>query len=261
MKAEIAIIGGTGVYSPELFHTMEEVDVPTNYGETSDKIKIAELGGKTVAFLPRHGSKHNIPAHKVNYHANMRALKELGVKRVIGLCAVGSLKEHIKPGDIVISDQYIDFTKQRRLTFYDKDPVVHISTADPFCPQMRSETIHVMDKLHIPVHSTSTYVCIEGPRFSTRAESRMFRTMADIIGMTLIPEVNLAIELEMCYLSIASVTDYDVWADRPVNVADVLETMRKSNTVVQNIVKELIPALHPERKCACESSLKYAIVK
>jgi len=240
---------------------MEEVYVPTNYGETSDKIKIAELGGKTVAFLPRHGSKHNIPAHKVNYHANMRALKELGVKQVIGLCAVGSLKEHIKPGDIVISDQYIDFTKQRRISFYDGDPVVHISTADPFCPQMRSETIRVMDKLHIPVHSIGTYICIEGPRFSTRAESRFFRSFADIIGMTLIPEVNLAIELEMCYVSIASVTDYDVWADRPVNVAEVLETMKKSNKILQNVVKELIPSLPSERKCPCPESLKYAVVK
>jgi 5'-methylthioadenosine phosphorylase len=261
MKAEIAIIGGTGVYSPDLFHTMEEVDVPTIHGETSDKIKIAELGGKTVAFLPRHGSKHTIPAHKVNYHANIRALKELGVKKIIGLCAVGSLKEHMKPGDFVLCDQYIDFTKQRRLTFYDGDPVVHISTADPFCPQMRAQAIKVMDKLKIPVHSTGTYACIEGPRFSTRAESRMFRSFADIIGMTLIPEVNLAIESEMCYLSIASVTDYDVWADRPVNVAVVLETMKKSNELAQKIVKDLIPILDQERKCPCPESLKYAVVK
>ena len=258
MKAEIGIIGGTGIYSSEIFKTIEEIEVNTPYGKPSDKIRLAKVGGKTIAFLPRHSSDHSIPPHKVNYHANIWALKELGVKRIIGLCAVGSLKEGVKPGEIVIPDQYFDFTKQRKLTYYDSKPVVHISAADPFCPQLRSIAIAAVNKLNIPFHRTGTYVCIEGPRFSTRAESRFFRGVADIIGMTLIPEVNLAIEQELCYLSIASVTDYDVWADKPVNLSEILETMKKNNSNIQRILKDLITALPSERTCSCSESLKYA---
>ncbi len=258
MKAELGIIGGTGVYSSDLFHTIEEVEVNTPYGKPSDKIKITKVEYKTVAFLPRHGPDHRFPPHKVNYHANIYALKELGVKRVIGLCAVGSLKEHIRPGEIVIPDQYFDFTKLRRLTYCDEKPVTHISVAEPFCPQMRKLAIEIVSGLNISMHHFGTYVCIEGPRFSTKAESKFFRTVADIIGMTVVPEVNLAIEQELCYLSVASVTDYDVWAERTVSVLEVIETMKKNNVNLQKVLKDIILKMPSERNCPCPESLKYA---
>lgn len=268
MDVEIGIIGGTGVYSPELFQTLKEIEVKTPYGQPSDKIRIAKFGDHNIAFLPRHGTKHTIPPHKVNSQANVWALKELGVRRIIGLCAVGSLKEDMKPGDIVVPDQYIDFTKHRKGTYYDGDTVAHVSSADPFCPEMRKLANKTIEQLKLSHHKVGTYVCIEGPRFSTRAESKLWRTMADIIGMTLFPEVNLARELELCYICIATVTDYDVWAEKPVSTNEVVETMKKNNANVQNILRTLIPNIpktlphHPkERECFCEEALKDAIIK
>ena len=258
-KVKIAVIGGTGVADPALFKTVEEIDADTPYGKPSDKIRITEFEGVPVAFLPRHGSGHTIPPHKVNSLANMKALKDLGVERIIGLAAVGSLKRKMKPGDMVIPDQFIDMTKQRPLTFFDGPKVVHVSVADPFCPQLRALAYVKAKGLGIPVHDKGTYVCVEGPRFSTRAESNLWRIMkADIVGMTLVPEAQLARELEICYLSISSVTDYDVWAEKPVSAKDVLETMKKNTVTVQNMLKKIIPAITGERKCACGEALKDA---
>ncbi len=258
-KARIAVIGGTGVADPALFKNVEEIDANTPYGKPSDKIRITEFQGLPVAFLPRHGSGHTIPPHKVNSRANLRALKDLGIERVIGLAAVGSLNEEIKPGDIVIPDQFIDMTKQRPLTFYDGPKVVHVSVADPFCPQLRSLACEHAKGLGISAHGKGTYVCVEGPRFSTRAESNLWRIMkADIVGMTLVPEAQLARELEMCYLSISSVTDYDVWAEKPVSAKDVLETMKKNTVTVQSMLKKMIPAISAERECFCGEALKDA---
>ncbi|MBN2331214.1 MAG: S-methyl-5'-thioadenosine phosphorylase [Candidatus Aenigmarchaeota archaeon] len=255
----IAIIGGTGIADPRLFRTVEEISADTPYGRPSDKIRIAEFEGVQLAFLPRHGSGHTIPPHKVNSRANLRALKDLGVERVIGLAAVGSLRHELKPGDIVIPDQFIDMTKQRPLTFYDGPKVVHVSMADPFCPQLRSLACDEAKALGIRVHGKGTYVCVEGPRFSTRAESNLWRVMhADIVGMTLVPEAQLARELELCYLSISSVTDYDVWAEKPVSAKDVLETMKRNTVTVQNMLKKIIPAIKAERDCRCGEALKDA---
>jgi 5'-methylthioadenosine phosphorylase len=259
MNVKIAVIGGTGIADPKVFKTVKEVDADTPYGKPSDRIRIAEFDGRHVAFLPRHGSGHTIPPHMVNYRANMRALKDLGVERVIGLAAVGSLKEEVKPGDVVVPDQFIDMTRQRKLTFYDGPKVIHISAADPFCPELRELAIKHTRLLGVPVHGKGTYVCVEGPRFSTRAESNLWRIMrADIVGMTLVPEAQLARELEMCYVSISSITDYDVWAEKPVSAKDVTETMKRNNVNVQYILRELIPKIPEKRACPCMEALRDA---
>ncbi len=259
MDVKIAVIGGTGLADPKLFKTVEEVEANTQYGKPSDKIRIAEFGGIRVAFLPRHGSGHSIPPHMVNSRANISALKDLGVERVIGIAAVGSLKESLKPGHIVIPDQFIDMTKQRKSTFYDGPKVIHISAADPFCPDISKMAVKRAKSLKIPVHDSGTYVCVEGPRFSTRAESVLWRTMkADVIGMTLYPEIQLAREMGMCYLSLSSVTDYDVWTEKPVNAKGIIETMKKNTVNVQNVLKKLIPDVAGDRTCDCEKVLEDA---
>ncbi len=258
-KAKIAIIGGTGLADPKLFRVIEEVDADTPYGKPSDKIKITDFKGTKVAFLPRHGTGHVIPPHKVNYRANIHALKEIGAEHILAFTAVGSLREDMKPGDIVIPDQFIDMTRGRELTFYDGPKVVHISAADPFCANLRKLAVDVVKKLGIRHHDAGTYVCIEGPRFSTRAESRLWRIMkADVVGMTLVPEAQLAREAEICYLSVSSVTDYDVWADKPVNASDIIETMKKNSENVVDIVMEIIPRIKGKRVCECATALKNA---
>lgn len=215
---EIGIIGGSGIYDPTMLEDIEETKVYTPYGRTSDLVSTGTFQGRRVAFIPRHGRRHQIPPHLVPYRANLWALKELGVQRVIAASAVGSLREDYKPSEFVVIDQFIDRTKWRGDTYYEGGQVCHISTADPFCPELR-ETFNASAKqLGISSHEKGTYVCIHGPRFSTRAESRLFRSWgADVIGMTLFPEVALARELELCYVSIAMVTDYDVWAEKPVS--------------------------------------------
>lgn len=262
-KAEIGIIGGTGVYDSGLFSDKKEIKVHTPYGEPSDQITISEYAGRKVAFLPRHGKGHRIPPHKINFRANIWALKQLGVKRIIAPSAVGSLGFDYKPGHIALPDQFIDFTKKREYTFYDGGQVAHVSTADPFCPELRSIASKVIKKLKFPFQPKATYVCIEGPRFSTRAESKFFRDVmkADIIGMTLVPEASLAREAEICYLSVATVTDYDVWADIPVSSKEIIETLHKNVEKTKKFVAEIIPALPQERaKCACGSALEGALL-
>lgn len=262
-SADIGIIGGTGVYDPGLFSSKREIKAYTPYGEPSDLVTIGEYSGVKVAFIPRHGRGHRIPPHSINSRANIWALKELGVKRIIAPSAVGSLQEGYRPGDIAVPDQFIDFTKKRQYTFYDGGQVCHISAADPFCPDLRSIVIDKIKKLNFPMHEKATYVCIEGPRFSTRAESRFFRDVmkADVIGMTLVPEVNLAREAEICYLSIATVTDYDVWADHPVTSSEIIETLAKNVEKTKKLITELVPAIPVARsKCACGSALENALL-
>ncbi|AMM53083.1 S-methyl-5'-thioadenosine phosphorylase [Pyrococcus kukulkanii] len=255
---KIGIIGGSGVYG--VFEPKETVKVHTPYGRPSAPVEIGEIEGVEVAFIPRHGKYHEFPPHEVPYRANIWALKELGVERVIGINAVGSLKEEYKPGDIVIIDQFIDFTKKREYTFYNGPRVAHISMADPFCPELRRIFIETAKELGLPVHEKGTYICIEGPRFSTRAESRMFRQFADVIGMTLVPEVNLARELGMCYVNISTVTDYDVWAEKPVDAQEVLRVMKENEEKVQRLLRKAIPKIPEERKCGCADVLKTAFV-
>lgn len=262
-KADIGIIGGTGVYDAGLFSDKKEVKVHTPYGEPSDLVTIGEYAGRKVAFLPRHGKGHRIPPHKINFRANIWALKQLGVKRIIAPSAVGSLGFDYKPGHIALPDQFIDFTKKREYTFYDGGQVAHVSMADPFCPEIRDVAANVIKKLDFPFQPKATYVCIEGPRFSTRAESKFFRDVmkADIIGMTLVPEVTLAREAEICYLSVATVTDYDVWAEIPVTSKEIIETLHKNVEKTKKLVAELIPAVPLERtKCACGNALEGSLL-
>jgi 5'-methylthioadenosine phosphorylase len=262
-SADVGIIGGTGVYDPGLFSAKREVKVHTPYGEPSDSVTIGEYAGVKVAFIPRHGKGHRIPPHKINSRANIWALKQLGVKRIIAPSAVGSLQESYKPGDIAIPDQFIDFTKKREYTFYDGGQVCHVSTADPFCPELRSIAIDRIKKLKFSMHDRATSVCIEGPRFSTRAESKFFRDVmnAEIIGMTLVPEVSLAREAEICYLSISTVTDYDVWADKPVSSAEIIETLSKNVEKTKKLIADLVPAIPDKRaKCSCGKALEGSLL-
>jgi 5'-methylthioadenosine phosphorylase len=259
VKARIGIIGGTGVYDPSTFKLKEVFRPFTPYGPPSDDIQIGTLGDVEVAFLQRHGKGHIYPPHMVNYRANIWAMKQAGVDRIISPCAVGSLQEEYKPGEIAIVDQFIDFTKKRDYTFFDGSKTVHISTADPFCPEMSSIFYKEAKRLKLPVHKDATYVCIEGPRFSTRAESKMFRAFADIIGMTLVPECQLARELEMCYCSLAMVTDYDVWAEEAVDTATVLRTMAENVDKLQKLMSAALPKIPEARKkCTCADVLKEA---
>jgi 5'-methylthioadenosine phosphorylase len=259
MQAKIGIIGGTGVYDPKMFKLKESVRPFTPYGATSDEILIGELYGVDVAFLPRHGKGHIYPPHKVNYRANIWAMKQLGVERIVSPCAVGSLQEEFKPGEIVVVDQFIDFTKTREYTFFDEGKTVHVSMADPFCPEMNGLFAKAAKKAKIPCHAGGTYVCVEGPRFSTRAESTMFRAFADVIGMTVVPECQLAREMEMCYTSLAMITDYDVWADEPVDTRTILKTMADNMDKVQLLLKNVVPKIPEMReKCRCADILKEA---
>lgn len=260
-SAEIGVIGGSGFYDPSIFGSASEVKMHTPFGAPSDIISVGEYKGIRVAFLPRHGRRHTIPPHLVNYRANIWAMRELGVKRILAPSAVGSLKEELKPGDLVIPDQFIDFTKGRRYTFYDGSVVGHFSLADPFCPELRRLASDAAGRLNIAYHGEGTYVCIEGPRFSTRAESRLFRSWgADIIGMTLVPEVSLAREAGLCYLTIATVTDYDVWADHPVTAEEVVVTLKSNVERAKSLMYDLIPNLPRERGCECGNSADHALV-
>ncbi|MDO8639601.1 MAG: S-methyl-5'-thioadenosine phosphorylase [bacterium] len=265
MKTKIAIIGGSGVYDPKIFKKIEEIKIKTPFGYPSSPIEVGDFFGEKVAFLARHGKKHQFPPHKVPQKANLWALKKIGVERVIGICAVGSLKENFKPGEIVICDQFIDFTKKRDYTFYDGSTdsplskgAVHVSLADPFCPELRKVFSKEAERLKIPSHKAGTYFCIEGPRFSTRAESKFFRNFADIIGMTLVPEAVLAREMEICYLSLAMVTDFDCWAEHPVSADEVLKTMQGNLDTIKELLKMAVPKIKKERICFCKDSLQNA---
>jgi 5'-methylthioadenosine phosphorylase len=260
-SAEIAVIGGTGVYDPEILGERREVKVYTPYGAPSDVITLGTYKGRNVAFVPRHGRGHQIPPFRINNRANIWALKQLGVRQIVASSAVGSLRDDYKPGDFVITDQFIDRTKSRPDTFYEGGKICHISSADPICPQLHDYFVDQAEKLGFTVHPKGTYVCIEGPRFSTRAESRLFRQWGcDIIGMTLYPEVVLAREMEMCYVSIGMVTDYDVWAEKPVSSDEVVETMRENSAKFKKLITRALPGMPRDRTCGCGEALKYALL-
>lgn len=274
---KVAIIGGSGVYDPGIFKKEREVKIKTPFGYPSAPIEIGDFLGIKIAFLARHGKSHQFPPHKVPQKANIWALKKLGIERIIGICAVGSLREDFKPGEIVICDQFIDFTKKRDYTFYDgstssplSNETFHVSLADPFCPELRDLFYKEAKKLKIPAHQTGTYICVEGPRFSTRAESKFFRNYADIIGMTLVPEAALAREQEICYLSLAMITDYDVWQIKPVEFSEIAETMKNNLEKIKKLLKSSLPKiskldsvavaaeLKEKRNCFCKEALKNA---
>lgn len=261
MKAEIGIIGGSGFYQ---FLEGKETAVKTPYGSPSDKILLSEYAGRKIAFLPRHGKKHSFPPHKINYRANLYALKKLGVKHILAPCAVGSLKAGIKPGHFVVADQFISRT-ERQDSFFDGPKVAHIGMAEPYCPELRKLVIKSCQKLRIPCQKKGTVVVIEGPRFSTKAESLFWSRYADIINMTQYPEVALARELEMCYANISLVTDYDVGLQgrkdiKPVTLEEVVKTFNQNNERVKKLILEVIKNLPGELPCSCGQSLKGAVL-
>ncbi len=261
MNADIAIIGGSGVYDASMLDNVQEVEIDTPFGKPSDAITIGSFGETNVAFLPRHGKGHRISPGKLNSRANILALKKLGVKRIISASAVGSLKLEHKPLDIVIPDQIFDRTRMRESTFFEDGLVVHIGFADPFCPEMSSLLADITNELGYSVHSKGTYVCMEGPQFSTRAESRVYQNLGfDIIGMTALPEAKLAREAEICYSMIATVTDYDVWHEEDVNIETVIANVMKNEEAVRNIIKEAVPRISLERNCVCSNALAGAII-
>jgi len=260
---KIGIIGGSGLYDPGIIKNAREVKVHTPYGLPSANPVIGEIGGVEIVFLSRHGKGHVYPPHKVNYRANIWALHSLGVERIIAVSAVGSLREDYKPGDFVLADQFVDMTKNRVYTFYDGPKVAHIQIGlEPFCPELRKIIAETADKLGIRYHKTGCYICIEGPRFSTKAESRIWKDVfkCDIIGMTLVPEINLARELGMCYALIAMVTDYDIWAERIVTADEVVKVMKENIEKVKKLLKELIPKIPEKRGCKCAEILKTAFL-
>ena len=260
-SAEVAVIGGTGVYDPEIIEDAREVKVYTPFGAPSDRVTLGVYGRRDIAFIPRHGRGHQIPPHRINNRANIWALKELGVERIVASSAVGSLREDYGPGDFVITEQFIDRTKKRLDTFYEGGQLCHISSADPVCPQLHGFFVDHAKRLDLRVHPTGTYVCVEGPRFSTRAESKLFRQWGcDIIGMTLYPECVLAREAEICYISVAMVTDYDVWAERPVSAKEVAGIMKKNTDDFKKLIMGAIPNLPKERDCSCHKALENALL-
>ena len=258
-KAEIGIFGGTGIYDSELLQESKEISIDTPYGKTSDSITIGDYKGRKIAFMPRHGKKHAIPPHMINFRANIWAFKELGVTRILAPSAVGSLKEEFKPGDFALPSQFLDFTKSRIGSFSEDGRVIHISVAEPFCPELQEVVLQTAQSQNIKIHKNCTYVCIEGPRFSTKAESKFFRTTgADIIGMTLVPECQLAREAQICYVSISTITDYDIWAEKPVTAKEVLETLSKNVEFTKKMLAVLLEKIPKTRKCYCERALSEA---
>jgi len=259
MDAEIGIIGGTGVYNPEMIKDLRKIKIDYPYGESSDFYHVGEFKNRKIAFLPRHGKNHTIPPHEINFRANISGFKELGVKRILACCATGSLHEKLKSGDIVVPDQFIDWRK-KGVTFYNTGNVAHVSLADPFCPELRQLLIESCESLGIKCHKKGTYICVEGPRFSTRAESKMFRTFGDVIGMTGIPESILAREKEICFAIIATITDFDVWAEVPVSTEEIIKVMKENTEKVREILENTIPKIPKERNCVCKNALKNAFV-
>lgn len=264
-RAEIGVFGGSGMY--RLLEDVVYLALETPYGLPSDDIAIGTVGDRTVAFMPRHGRKHSLPPASINFRANLWAMHSIGVTRVIAPTAVGSLQPHVKPGDLVITDQFVDRTAGRADTYFDRGPkVVHVSTAEPYCPVLRALAIEAVPGADATVHERGTVVVVQGPRFSTRAESRWFSSMGwDIVNMTQYPEVVLARELEMCYLNVSLVTDYDAGLEgspdvSPVSVDEVERFFAANIERVRELVLRLIPAIPAKRQCPCATAMKGAVI-
>ncbi|HEY4687659.1 MAG TPA: S-methyl-5'-thioadenosine phosphorylase [Candidatus Subteraquimicrobiales bacterium] len=261
-QAEIGIFGGSGFYS--FLDKVEEISVETPYGAPSAKIALGEVEGRKVAFLPRHGQDHQYPPHTINYLANVFAFKKLGVTQILGPAAAGSLQPRVKPGDFVICDQFVDRTHGRMDTFYNGPLATHIAGADPYCPTIRKMAVETANKLEIPVHDRGTVVVIQGPRFSTRSESKWFSSHGwEVINMTQYPEAILAREQEMCYVNISLITDYDVGLEsneeiEPVTLEEVVKIFNENNEKVRKLIFNLIPKLPTNRECICSKALEGA---
>jgi len=262
-EARVAVIGGSGLYEIEGLSGVREVRPTTPYGSPSDAIVLGELAGVPVAFLPRHGRGHRISPSELPVHANIYALKTLGVEKIISVSAVGSLKEEVQPLDLLVPDQLIDRTKERASTFFGNGVVAHVSFADPFCPDLSAALEKAARQVAPRVHKGGTYVVMEGPAFSTRAESMLYRSWgARVIGMTALPEAKLAREAEICYAILACATDYDCWHENEeaVSVEMVVANLLKNAATSKEIIRRLVPGLGRERKCACASAMKNAVI-
>ncbi|MCS7172120.1 MAG: S-methyl-5'-thioadenosine phosphorylase [Armatimonadetes bacterium] len=265
VRADVGVFGGSGFY--QLLEEVEEHRIETPYGPPSDAVTIGQVGPKRVAFLPRHGRDHSIPPHRINYRANLWAMRELGVRWIFGPCAVGSLQPHIRPGDFVLCDQFVDRTRGRADTFYDGPITTHVSAADPYCPTLRRLVAEVAREQGLPLHERGTVVVIQGPRFSTRAESRWFHAQGwDVVNMTQYPEAILSRELGICYVNISLVTDYDVGLEgredlEPVSAEEVMRMFSANNAKLRTLILEAIARLPEENSCPlCPHALDRARV-
>lgn len=262
-KAKIGIIGGSGVYDAAMLSDTDEIDVDTPFGSPSAPLIKGWLEDREVIFLARHGVGHHISPTELNARANIYAMRKLGVTHVISASAVGSLREEIAPLHMVIPDQIFDRTRGRKSTFFEGGIVAHVSFAEPFCPDLSALIANIMKDRGHTVHVGGTYVCMEGPQFSTKAESNAYRQLGfDIIGMTALPEAKLAREAELCFSMIATVTDYDVWRDEEegVDIGTVIQRVQQNAETVKDVIRHLIPQIPDERSCGCGSALQNAII-
>ncbi len=266
-QARIAIIGGSGLYEMETLKEVQAISVTTPFGRPSGKIILGTLEGRPVAFLPRHGLGHTLLPSEINYRANIFALKKLGVERILSVSAVGIMQEHIAPGHIVVPDQFYDLTKGRESTFFGRGIVAHVSLADPICKGLSETVSDAAEGVEATVHRGGTYLCMEGPQFSTRAESHIHRGWGEggaisVIGMTNATEAKLAREAEICYTTLALATDYDCWhiACADVTVEQVLKVLHDNVALSKRIIQATVGRLPMTRDCGCGDALKYAIV-
>ena len=265
MRARVGVFGGSGFY--RLLQDVEWVELETPYGRPSDRIAVGDVEGAKVAFLPRHGPGHTLPPGAINYRANLWAMKELGVSRVIAPTAAGSLQPHVRRGDFVVCDQFVDRTWGRQDTFYPDGPTVaHVAAAEPYCPQLRELAVETARNEGVSVHGRGTVVVIQGPRFSTRAESRWFSQMGwEVVNMTQYPEAVLARELELCYVNISLITDYDSGLEgspevEPVSVAEVERFFMTNNERVRTLILTMVPRIPAERTCPCATAMAGAVI-
>ncbi len=262
MKAEIAIIGGSGLYDIEGIKTLDELEIKTPFGKPSDKVKICEISGINTAFIPRHGKGHKLLPTEVPSRANIWALKSIGVRQIVAINAVGSLREDYKHRDFVVCDQIIDRTKSRPNSFFGNGVVGHVSFADPYCEKTRQALLKVIKDHNHPHHNKGTMVCMEGPLFSTRAESHLHKNWgADLIGMTALPETKLAREAEMCLANIAMITDYDCWKEsEDVSIEMILKVMQDNSTAVRKMIPGFVKELSKIKECSCNDAAQFAIL-
>src|ERR671932_9363 len=259
VQAEIGVFGGSGFYA--FLDDVEEVAVETPYGPPSAPLVVGEVGGRRVAFLPRHGRRHELPPHRIPYRANVWAMRELGVRRIVGPNASGALRAELRRGEFVVCDQFVDRTHGRPDTFYDGPETYHVSAADPYCPELRRVLVETARELGIPVRDGGTVVVVQGPRFSSRAESRWFQTMGwDTINMTQYPEGSLARELELCYANISMVTDHDVGVEgtAPVSHEQVVSVFNRNNERLRELLFAAIPKIGPQPRDVCATALEGA---
>lgn len=263
MTPEIGVIGGSGLYGIEGFDLEERRSVSTPFGDPSDRLVLGRMGSRPVAFLPRHGQEHSLLPSEVNSRANVFALKRLGVRRIVAVGAVGSLQPDHRPRELAVPDQIIDRTTGRKHTFFGRGIVAHVGLTEPFCPHLRAVLTSSGEAFSTPVNRGGTYLCIEGPQFSTRAESRLYQSIdADYIGMTLMPEARLAREAEICYAALGMITDYDAWKPEGAegDSAVMVENLQATTRAARTLVESALPEVDLDRSCDCESALEGSLI-